>query len=76
MKNVTPEQAPAHLAGVTCGNDISARDWQKGDVQWWRAKGCDTFGPIGPYLVTADQIDPDKLATLMKAADYTKHIGG
>ena len=58
-KNVTPEQAPAHLAGVTCGNDISARDWQKGDVQWWRAKGCDTFGPIGPYLVTG--LNPDNL---------------
>ena len=58
-KNVSPEQAPAHLAGVTCGNDISARDWQKGDVQWWRAKGCDTFGPIGPYLVTG--LNPDNL---------------
>jgi 2-keto-4-pentenoate hydratase/2-oxohepta-3-ene-1,7-dioic acid hydratase in catechol pathway len=63
-KNVTPEQAPAHLAGVTCGNDISARDWQKGDVQWWRAKGCDTFGPIGPYLVTG--LNPDNLLLRMR----------
>lgn len=43
---------PKYVFGVTCGNDVSSRDWQKGDVQWWRAKGSDTFGPCGPYLVT------------------------
>lgn len=40
-----------YVFGITCGNDISARDWQKGDVQWWRAKGSDTFGPVGPFIV-------------------------
>jgi 2-keto-4-pentenoate hydratase/2-oxohepta-3-ene-1,7-dioic acid hydratase in catechol pathway len=41
--------------GVTCGNDLSERDWQRGpnkDLQWWRAKGCDTFAPLGPAIVT------------------------
>ena len=41
--------------GVTCGNDVSDRNWQRGpgkDLQWWRAKGCDTFAPVGPAIVT------------------------
>jgi 2-keto-4-pentenoate hydratase/2-oxohepta-3-ene-1,7-dioic acid hydratase in catechol pathway len=50
-KAVSPEEARACVFGVTCGNDVSARDWQKNDKQWWRAKGCDTFGPLGPWLV-------------------------
>ena len=39
-KNVTPERALDSVFGVTCGNDISARDWQKNDVQWWRARAA------------------------------------
>lgn len=50
--NVSEEQALDYVLGVTCGNDVSARDWQKADVQWWRAKGCDTFGPVGPFIVS------------------------
>ena len=48
---VEPSDAGQYILGVTCGNDISARDWQKGDLQWWRAKGCDTFAPFGPMIV-------------------------
>ncbi|MAV36320.1 MAG: fumarylacetoacetate hydrolase [Planctomycetaceae bacterium] len=51
-KKVSPEQALDFVLGITCGNDISARDWQSNDVQWWRAKGSDTFGPVGPYIVS------------------------
>lgn len=51
-RNVSVESAPDHVFGITCGNDISARVWQEGDVQWWRAKGSDTFGPCGPYIAT------------------------
>jgi len=58
-KNVTPEQAPAVIFGATCGNDVSERDWQKNDQQWWRAKGADTFGPLGPVIVRG--IDYGKL---------------
>ena len=47
---VSVEQAGQYVFGVTCGNDVSARDWQKNDLQWWRAKGCDTFAPFGPAI--------------------------
>ena len=50
-RHIQPSEAGDHILGVTCGNDISARDWQKGDLQWWRAKGCDTFAPFGPIIV-------------------------
>jgi 2-keto-4-pentenoate hydratase/2-oxohepta-3-ene-1,7-dioic acid hydratase in catechol pathway len=55
VKNVTPEEARAAIFGVTCGNDVSERNWQHGqgkDLQWWRAKGCDTFAPLGPAVVS------------------------
>jgi len=53
-KNLSLDQAKDAIFGVTCGNDVSERDWQSGpqkDLQWWRAKGTDTFGPVGPHLV-------------------------
>ncbi len=53
------ERALEHVFGVTAGNDVSERGWQGADLQWWRAKGADGFGPIGPYLVRG--LDPDKL---------------
>jgi 2-keto-4-pentenoate hydratase/2-oxohepta-3-ene-1,7-dioic acid hydratase in catechol pathway len=49
--NIAPDQVPDHIFGVTAGNDISERDWQKNDLQWFRAKGSDTFGPLGPAIV-------------------------
>jgi 2-keto-4-pentenoate hydratase/2-oxohepta-3-ene-1,7-dioic acid hydratase in catechol pathway len=58
-KHVAPGEAMGYVFGVTCGNDVSARDWQKGDLQWWRAKGADTFGPCGPFVVSG--LDPDAL---------------
>ncbi len=54
-RNVSPEEARAAIFGVTCGNDVSERNWQHGpgkDLQWWRAKGCDTFAPLGPAIAT------------------------
>jgi 2-keto-4-pentenoate hydratase/2-oxohepta-3-ene-1,7-dioic acid hydratase in catechol pathway len=55
VKKASPEEAGAAIFGVTCGNDVSDRNWQHGpqkDLQWWRAKGCDTFAPLGPAIVT------------------------
>lgn len=49
-KDVSEKEALNYVLGITCGNDVSARIWQKADVQWWRAKGSDTFGPVGPYI--------------------------
>ena len=55
VSKASRDQAKAAVFGVTCGNDVSERSWQHGesrDLQWWRAKGSDTFGPFGPYIVT------------------------
>jgi len=49
-KNVSVADAPSHIFGVTVGNDVSERVWQRQDLQWFRAKGADTFGPIGPAI--------------------------
>ena len=51
-RKATPEEAAANILGVTCGNDVSARTWQRDDLQWWRAKASDTFGPVGPVIAT------------------------
>jgi 2-keto-4-pentenoate hydratase/2-oxohepta-3-ene-1,7-dioic acid hydratase in catechol pathway len=55
-RKVSKEQAADSIFGITAGNDISERIWQNDeqvkDVQWWRAKGADTFGPVGPYIAT------------------------
>ncbi|MEX0677681.1 MAG: fumarylacetoacetate hydrolase family protein [Pirellulales bacterium] len=56
-ENVSEAEARDCILGVACGNDVSARDWQKNDVQWWRAKGSDTFGPIGPYIAAGLNYD-------------------
>lgn len=55
VRQASREEAAAAIFGLTCGNDVSERDWQSGpdkDLQWWRAKGCDTFSPLGPAVVT------------------------
>lgn len=57
-KNVKKADALNYVLGYTCANDVSARDWQKdfGGSQWCRGKTFDTFAPLGPCLVTADEI--------------------
>ncbi len=63
-KNVTKADALNYVLGYTCGNDVSARDWQRdfGGGQWCQGKGFDTFCPLGPVLVTRDEIpDPQNL---------------
>ena len=64
-KNVSKADALQYVLGYTCSNDVSARDWQKhgGGGQWCRGKSFDTFCPLGPVLVTADEIpNPNSLA--------------
>jgi 2-keto-4-pentenoate hydratase/2-oxohepta-3-ene-1,7-dioic acid hydratase in catechol pathway len=51
-KNVSAAEAAHYVFGVTAGNDVSERAWQKNDLQWFRAKASDTFGPLGPSIVT------------------------
>jgi 2-keto-4-pentenoate hydratase/2-oxohepta-3-ene-1,7-dioic acid hydratase in catechol pathway len=67
-RRVSAETALDHVAGYLVVNDVSARDWQgnpqalregeRGDGQWLRAKGSDTFLPVGPVFVTTDALDP------------------
>jgi 2-keto-4-pentenoate hydratase/2-oxohepta-3-ene-1,7-dioic acid hydratase in catechol pathway len=67
-RRVSEADAMSHVAGYVVVNDVSARDWQgnkaalaegqKGDGQWLRAKGSDTFLPMGPDFVTAAEVDP------------------
>jgi 2-keto-4-pentenoate hydratase/2-oxohepta-3-ene-1,7-dioic acid hydratase in catechol pathway len=57
-KNVSRQDALNHVLGYTCANDVSARDWQikRSGGQWCRGKSFDTFSPLGPVLVTRDEI--------------------
>ncbi len=52
LRNATDDQARASIQGVTCANDVTARDLQKSDGQWTRAKGFDTFCPLGPRVLS------------------------
>ncbi len=59
-RGVSVEDAPTHILGYTCLNDVTARDLQEKDGQWTRSKGFDTFCPIGPCIET--ELDPSDLA--------------
>jgi len=62
-RDVSVAEALDHVFGYTCLDDVSARDLQFGDGQWVRGKSLDTFCPMGPAIVTADEIrDPQDLA--------------
>jgi 2-keto-4-pentenoate hydratase/2-oxohepta-3-ene-1,7-dioic acid hydratase in catechol pathway len=81
-RKVPNERALEYVFGVTCGNDVSERHWQNDaegkDVQWWRAKGADTFGPVGPYIATG--LDYDNLLLrlrhngVVKQEERTDHL--
>jgi 2-keto-4-pentenoate hydratase/2-oxohepta-3-ene-1,7-dioic acid hydratase in catechol pathway len=59
VSRIPPEASRDHILGYTCANDVTARDIQKKDGQWTRAKSFDTFCPIGPWIQT--DLDPDDL---------------
>ena len=68
-KNIPEKDALGHVAGYMNGHDVSARDWQKGRPggQWLLGKTPDTFAPIGPWLVTADEVrDPHNLSVQLR----------
>ena len=58
-RDVSPELSRDHILGYVCFNDVTARDLQRKDVQWSRAKGFDTFAPLGPWITT--ELDPHHL---------------
>ena len=61
-RHIEASRALDYVAGYTIGNDISVRDWQFHAPTWVMGKGFDTHGPIGPWLVTRDEVDPSNLA--------------
>jgi 2-keto-4-pentenoate hydratase/2-oxohepta-3-ene-1,7-dioic acid hydratase in catechol pathway len=61
-RRIPESEARKFIAGYTILNDVSARDMQFADKQWYRGKSCDTFAPMGPWIVTPDEItDPHNL---------------
>jgi 2-keto-4-pentenoate hydratase/2-oxohepta-3-ene-1,7-dioic acid hydratase in catechol pathway len=63
-KDVEPEDALGVIFGYTCANDVTARDLQRSDGQWARAKGFDTFCPLGPWIET--DLDPGALGVVTR----------
>jgi 2-keto-4-pentenoate hydratase/2-oxohepta-3-ene-1,7-dioic acid hydratase in catechol pathway len=72
VKGASREEALDAIFGYTCGNDVSAREWQRGDGQWWRAKGSDTFGIFGPDIVTGLEYGAIELTTKVNG-DVVQH---
>ncbi|MYF76038.1 MAG: fumarylacetoacetate hydrolase family protein [Acidobacteria bacterium] len=62
-RDVPVEAAQEYIFGVTAGNDVSERDWQSADLQWFRAKAADTYGPIGPVISRGVNYDDLELTT-------------
>jgi 2-keto-4-pentenoate hydratase/2-oxohepta-3-ene-1,7-dioic acid hydratase in catechol pathway len=81
LRNATAESAMAAIFGFTVLNDVTARDLQRRHDQWFKGKGLDTFCPIGPWIVTADEItDPHALNLRLwvndelRQSDNTRHM--
>ncbi len=75
---VEAKDALRYVAGYCVCNDVSEREYQlkKGGNQWGKGKGCDTFGPLGPWLVTTDEIrDPQNLGMWLKVNGQTRQDG-
>jgi 2-keto-4-pentenoate hydratase/2-oxohepta-3-ene-1,7-dioic acid hydratase in catechol pathway len=78
-KRVSVAEARNVIFGVTCGNDVSDRYWQnsaKKDVQWWRAKGADTFGPVGPAIARGVDYSKLMLRTRINGKEVQKESTG
>lgn len=72
-KYIPEGEAYGHIAGYTAFNDVSARDLQSRHGQWYKGKSCDTFAPMGPYLVTGDEVgDPMNLDLWLKVNGETR----
>lgn len=73
--NISKEEALSYVFGYTAGNDLSARDLQFRTPQWLLGKTCDHFAPIGPYLVTADEVDASNLEIKCKVNGVLRQSG-
>jgi 2-keto-4-pentenoate hydratase/2-oxohepta-3-ene-1,7-dioic acid hydratase in catechol pathway len=76
LRNVDPNDALPGVAGITCVNDVTARDLQKTDGQWTRAKGFDTFCPVGPRVVPLGELGPlDELEVIGRVNGIERQRG-
>lgn len=76
-KDVPAERVQEVIFGFTVANDVSARDFQASDVQWGRAKGFDTFCPLGPWITTHHSLDEAsdlEITTVVQHADGTREV--
>ena len=72
-KYIPEDEVYDHIAGYSVFNDVSARDLQMSHLQWFKGKSCDTFSPMGPYLVTSDEVaDPQRLDICCKVNGETR----
>jgi 2-keto-4-pentenoate hydratase/2-oxohepta-3-ene-1,7-dioic acid hydratase in catechol pathway len=72
-RGVSEHEAMDHVAGFTCFNDVSARNYQRQDGQWTRAKGFDTFAPVGPWITVG--LAPDQLDVTCRVNGETRQHG-
>ncbi len=72
-RDVPRERVADVILGYTCGNDVTARDLQKTDDQWARAKGFDSFSPLGPWIET--DLDPDDVAITCTVGGELRQAG-
>lgn len=72
-RRVGPAEASSYVLGYTCANDVTARDWQKADGQWARAKGSDGFCPLGPWIET--ELDPSDAAVIARVNGEVRQSG-
>ncbi len=70
---ITVEDAPKYIWGYTAANDVTARDLQRRDNQWTRAKGFDTFAPIGPWVDT--EFDPTDATVICRVNGEVRQMG-
>lgn len=75
LRRATEDEARAAIAGITCVNDVTARDLQRSEEQWTRAKGFDTFCPVGPRLVRVDPRRYDELEVFCRVNGRERQHG-
>ena len=77
-QNVPEARVADYVFGITAGNDVSARDWQSSDLQWVRAKGSDTFGPVGPVVARGlgydDVLVETRVNGEVRQSERTSHL--
>ena len=76
-RNIPQDRALSRVFGYTIMNDVTARDLQKAHTQWFKGKSLDTFGPMGPAIVTADEIpDPQRLRVTTRVNGQVRRSAG